>query len=150
MTPFFLANVSVHVHSVVTDSFMDSTPPSFSSMGFPRQEHWSRLPFPPLFYLNYPLKDPQLKHSDILRSWELGVQHVDLGSETQFSPSCSPALANPSAEIPGKAECFHQSSVHWSYEPVFTYHLLKAGISQVLAYLIFTFSPQLHTAFMDR
>ena len=26
---------------------MDGSPPGSSSMGFPRQEHWSGLPFPP-------------------------------------------------------------------------------------------------------
>lgn len=43
------------------------------------------------FYPDHPFKDPVLEYSHILRGWELGLQHVDLGG-TQFSPEQRPCL----------------------------------------------------------
>ena len=54
-------HVSVHAHSVVCDSLQPHglQPRQASlSMGFPRQEYWSGLPFPPLGDLTNPGIEP--------------------------------------------------------------------------------------------
>ena len=54
-------HVSVHAHSVVCDSLQPhGLQPRHASlsMGFPRQEYWSGLPFPPLGDLTHPGIEP--------------------------------------------------------------------------------------------
>ena len=89
------------------------------SMGFPRQEYWTGLPFPLPGDLSDPGIEPVFCHLLHWQADSLPLSHLGSTKNLKFSGSVNPTLCNPMrCSMPGLPVFHHlpefaQTHVHW-------------------------------------